>query len=47
MSKYQQGDLLQSINFPSDLRKLKKNQLPKLSKELRKYIIDMGNIIRP
>ena len=41
MSKYQQGDLLQSINFPSDLRKLKKNQLPKLSKELRKYIIDI------
>ena len=41
MSKYQQGDLLQNINSPSDLRKLKKDQLPELSKELREYIIDI------
>jgi len=41
MNKYQQGDLLQNINSPSDLRKLKKDQLPELSKELRGYIIDI------
>ena len=41
MSKYQQGDLLQNINSPSDLRKLEKDQLPELSKELREYIIDI------
>ena len=41
MNKYQQGDLLQSINSPSDLRKLEKDQLPELSKELREYIIDI------
>ena len=41
MRKYQQGDLLQNINSPSDLRKLKKDQLPELSKELREYIIDI------
>ena len=41
MNKYQQGDLLQNINSPSDLRKLKKDQLPELSKELRRYIIDI------
>ena len=41
MSKYQQGDLLQEIDSPSDLRKLEKDQLPELSKELREYIIDI------
>ena len=41
MSKYQQGDLLQEIDSPSDLRKLGKDQLPELSKELREYIIDI------
>ena len=41
MNKYQQGDLLQNINSPSDLRKLKKDQLAELSKELRRYIIDI------
>ena len=41
MNKYKQGDLLKAINCPRDLRKLKKNQLPKLSDQLRQYIIDI------
>ncbi len=32
--------LLNKINYPSDLRKLKKNQLEQLSKELRSEVID-------
>tara|TARA_Y100000782_G_scaffold115237_1_gene156115 strand:- start:753 stop:2645 length:1893 start_codon:yes stop_codon:yes gene_type:complete len=33
--------LLQQIDFPKDLRKLKQNELPKLADELRNYIIDV------
>ena len=33
--------LLDTIKFPSDLRKLTKDQLPKLAKELRAFIIDI------
>ena len=39
--KYDQGELLKNINSPSDLRKLKKEQLPILAQELRQYIIDI------
>lgn len=35
------GKLLSSINLPSDLRKLREDQLPQVSKELRQYIIDL------
>ena len=41
MSKYKQGDLLAKINSPADLRELKKNQLPKVSNQLRQYILDI------
>lgn len=33
--------LLNSINYPSDIRKLKTNELTLLAKELRKFIIDI------
>ena len=39
--KYKQGSLLKGIDSPDDLRKLKRSQLPQLSKELRQYIIDI------
>lgn len=39
--EYRVGPLLDAINKPSDLKKLKKNQLPALCKELRNYIIDV------
>lgn len=32
--------LLESINSPEDLRKLKKNQLPELAKEIREFMLD-------
>ena len=32
--------LLDKINYPADLRKLKKNQLEQVSKELRSEVID-------
>lgn len=35
------GPLLATINSPSDLRLLKKDQLPQLCKEIRQYIIDV------
>jgi 1-deoxy-D-xylulose-5-phosphate synthase len=35
------GKLLSTINIPSDLRKLREDQLPQVSKELRQYIIDL------
>jgi 1-deoxy-D-xylulose-5-phosphate synthase len=38
------GELLKNINFPSDLRKLNKNQLTQVCDELRQYIIDMVSI---
>ena len=34
-------NLLKNINYPEDLRKLKKNQLHQLSKELREELIDV------
>jgi len=34
-------NLLSHINNPTDLRKLTKNQLPKVAEELRKFIIDI------
>lgn len=34
------GELLSKIEFPADLRKLKKEQLPQVCKELRQCIID-------
>ncbi len=39
--KYIQGELLKQINSPADLRKLKKNQLSQVAKEVRQYIIDI------
>ncbi|MCH8319102.1 MAG: hypothetical protein IIA88_11525, partial [Bacteroidetes bacterium] len=38
------GDLLSKINAPSDLRKLKKEQLHQLTQELRQYIIDTVSV---
>ena len=37
----EQGKLLSSIDYPSDLKKLDKNQLPQLCEELRRFIIDV------
>ena len=37
-SKEQQ--LLEQINYPSDLRKLEKDQLPQVCEELRQFIIN-------
>ena len=41
MSKYKPGPLLNEINYPSDLRKLKFEDLPQVSDEVREYIIDV------
>ncbi len=38
------GTLLGEINYPSDLRKLKKSQLSQVSAELRQFIIDMVSV---
>jgi len=38
------GALLKTINSPADLKKLKRNQLPKLCDELRQYIIDVVSV---
>ena len=40
----QAGELLGKINFPSDLRKLKKSELEQVCKELRQYIIDVVSV---
>jgi 1-deoxy-D-xylulose-5-phosphate synthase len=40
----QQGELLQNINFPADLRKLSEGQLPQVADELRQFIIDMVSV---
>lgn len=40
----QAGPLLSKINFPADLRKLKIEQLPEVSKELRDFIIDIVSV---
>jgi 1-deoxy-D-xylulose-5-phosphate synthase len=39
--KIEEGKLLESINYPSDLKKLSLEQLPALSNELRQFIIDV------
>jgi 1-deoxy-D-xylulose-5-phosphate synthase len=38
------NNLLQHIEFPSDLRKLNVNQLPQLAQELRDFIIDIVSV---
>ena len=38
---FKAGPLLEKIKYPSDLRKLKEEDLPQLCKELRQYIIDV------
>jgi len=38
------GELLEQINYPSDLRKLKKRDLELLCQELRQYIIDVVSV---
>ena len=38
---YQAGPLLEKIHYPSDLRKLKEEELPQLCRELRQFIIDV------
>lgn len=39
--KPQQGKLLQTINSPADLRKLREDELPALCAEIRQFIIDV------
>lgn len=38
------GPLLKTINSPSDLKKLKRSQLPQVCDELRQYIIDVVSV---
>ena len=38
------GPLLEKINYPSDLRKLKESELLEVAKELRQYIIDIVSV---
>src|SRR5436190_4483560 len=40
----QAGPLLQTINSPGDLKKLKRKELHQLSDELRQYIIDIVSV---
>lgn len=42
--KIEAGPLLQNINFPADLRKLKTNELEEVCNELRQYIIDIVSV---
>ena len=44
MSMVEPGNLLKQIDYPSDLRKLKVEELPKVCQELRQYIIDLVSI---
>jgi 1-deoxy-D-xylulose-5-phosphate synthase len=41
MPEYKQGELLKNIIYPEDLKKLSKNHLPQLCKELREYILEI------
>ncbi len=41
MHEFKAGPLLSKINLPEDLRKLKEEELPQVSQELRDYIIDV------
>src|SRR3569833_1299841 len=38
------GDLLQKINYPSDLKQLSEDQLEQVCQELRQYIIDVVSV---
>jgi len=38
------GDLLENINYPSDLKKLSEDQLEQVCQELRQYIIDIVSV---
>src|ERR1700755_2713781 len=42
--KVQAGELLQKINYPSDLKQLKEEDLKQLCQELRQYIIDVVSV---
>jgi len=42
--KVSAGNLLQQINYPSDLKQLKPEELKQLSHELRQYIIDIVSV---
>lgn len=39
--EFKPGKLLQKIEYPSDLRKVKEEELPQVCNELRQYIIDL------
>ncbi len=41
---FKAGKLLSRVNYPQDLRKLKKAELKQLSKELREFIIDIVSV---
>lgn len=43
-NEFKPGPLLEKIAFPSDLKKLKEEQLPQLCDELRQYIIDIVSV---
>ena len=42
--EFEAGPLLASVEYPADLRKLKKDQLPQLCNELRQFIIDVVSV---
>ncbi len=42
--KVKAGELLETINYPSDLKKLNEADLERLCKELRQYIIDVVSV---
>lgn len=44
LTQVMKNNLLQNIESPNDLRKLEKNQLPLLAKELRDFIIDIVSV---
>ncbi|MEW6469048.1 MAG: 1-deoxy-D-xylulose-5-phosphate synthase [Bacteroidota bacterium] len=39
--EFKAGELLEKIEYPADLRKLKEDQLPQVCRELRQFIIDV------
>lgn len=44
MSEYKPGKFLSKINNPADLKKLKQEDLPEFSEELRNFIIDVVSV---
>ncbi len=38
------GEILKTLNYPSDLRKIDRTKLPQVADELRQYIIDMVSV---